>query len=197
MRKIPEVATDLHSQLSSITKGDTSVTKYFQRVKTLADTLAAIGQPLPSYEIASSLLNGLDSSYDPLVASISTHVDPLTLEDIYSHLLSFELHLEQHTTAVESTLGSATMATRNDHSRGCNNGCNSNQQRSQQPAPSQGRNHGHGRGASFSSDPCPTCQLCGKRCHIAPKCFHGFDISYQGSSPNMSAYFIVLKILLI
>ena len=80
----------LRSQLSSITKGNSSVTEYFQRVKTLADTLAAIGQPLPAYEIASSLLNGLDSSYDPLVASISTHVDPLTLEDIYSHLLSFE-----------------------------------------------------------------------------------------------------------
>ena len=179
----------LRSQLFSITKGNSSITEYFQRVKTLADTLAAIGQPLPAYEIALSLLNGLDSSYDPLVASISTHVDPLTLEDIYSHLLSFEQRLERHTANVESTMGSANMATRNDHSCGRNNGRNSNQQHSPQPASSRDRSRGRGRGSSFSSDSRPTCQLCGKTGHIAPKCFHRFDLSYQGSSPNMSAYF--------
>ncbi|KAF3967435.1 hypothetical protein CMV_008560 [Castanea mollissima] len=116
----------LHFQLSSITKGNSSITEYFQKVKTLGNNLAAIRQPLPAYEIASSLFNGLNSSYDPLMASISTHVDPQTLEDIYSHLLSFELRLERHITTVEFTVGSANMATRNDSSRGCNNGHNSN-----------------------------------------------------------------------
>ena len=86
-------------------------------------------------------------------------------------------------------MGSANMATRNDHSCGRNNGRNSNQQHSPQPASSRGRSRGRGRGSSFSSDSRPTCQLCGKTGHIAPKCFHRFDLSYQGSSPNMSAYF--------
>ena len=86
-------------------------------------------------------------------------------------------------------MGSANMATRNDHSCGRNNGRNSNQQHSPQPASSRGRSRGRGRGSSFSSDSRPICQLCGKTGHIAPKCFHRFDLSYQDSSPNMPAYF--------
>ena len=52
------------------------------------DTLAAIGQPLQDSEVVSYILGGLDSTYDSLVTSITTQVDPISLEDLFSHLLS-------------------------------------------------------------------------------------------------------------
>ena len=35
-------------------------------------------------------------------------------------------------------------------------------------------------GRGFST--CPSCQLCGRQGHVAPKCYHRFDPSFQGSS---------------
>ncbi|KAA8536399.1 hypothetical protein F0562_028877 [Nyssa sinensis] len=105
-------------QLSTVTKGGMSISDYFQTVKSLADTLAAIGHPLPDTEIVSYLLGGLDSSYDPIVTSIQTREDPIELEDIFGHLLTFELRLQQHTQVLEATIGSANVATRTDYSRG-------------------------------------------------------------------------------
>ena len=63
-------------------------------MKTYSDTLAVIGQPLQSHEFTTYLLGGLDTSYDAIVTSISTQVDKMSSEDMFNHLLNFELRLE-------------------------------------------------------------------------------------------------------
>lgn len=80
-------------QLATVRKGGMTISDYFQTVKSLADTLSAIGHPLPDAEIVSYLLGGLDSTYDPIVTSIQTRDIPMELEDIFGHLLNFELRL--------------------------------------------------------------------------------------------------------
>jgi hypothetical protein len=57
--------------------------------------LAAIEQPLQNHEFTAYLLGGLHTSYDAIVTSISTQVDKITSEDMFNHLLVFELRLEQ------------------------------------------------------------------------------------------------------
>ncbi|KAJ0972283.1 hypothetical protein J5N97_020242 [Dioscorea zingiberensis] len=86
-------------QLSTIQKKDLYVADYFNKVKYLADTLAAIGRPLEDEEIITYLLAGLDSEFDPLVTSVTTRIDSMSLNDIYTHLLSFEMRMEHHNTS--------------------------------------------------------------------------------------------------
>lgn len=85
----------IRMQLTSLKKNDMSMTNYFHKVKNLADTLSAIGQHLPDEEIVSYMLAGLDSDYDLLVTSITTRADPMTLTDLYPHMLSYKARKEQ------------------------------------------------------------------------------------------------------
>jgi hypothetical protein len=73
----------VHYQLATLKKGDSTVTEYFQKFK----SLAAAGQPLNDFELVSFLLAGLGSEFDPFVTSVTTRVDPLSLEELYAHLL--------------------------------------------------------------------------------------------------------------
>ncbi|KAJ0971876.1 hypothetical protein J5N97_019835 [Dioscorea zingiberensis] len=69
-------------QLSTIQKKELSVADYFNKVKSLTDTLSAIGQPLQEEEIISYMLAGLASDFDPLVTSVTTRTDPISLNDL-------------------------------------------------------------------------------------------------------------------
>jgi hypothetical protein len=70
----------IHYQLATIRKGDMSIADYFQKLTGLADTLAAIDQPLNEFDLVSFLLAGLNSDYDSFVTSVTTRVDPISLE---------------------------------------------------------------------------------------------------------------------
>jgi hypothetical protein len=85
----------VHFQLVTLKKGNSYVTDYFHKLKTLSDTLAACGQPLNDFEAISFLLAGLGSEFDPLVTSLTTLVDPISRDDIYGLLLAHEMCLEQ------------------------------------------------------------------------------------------------------
>lgn len=73
----------VHFQLATLKKGNSSVIDYFHNMKTLSDTLATCGQPLNDFETVSFLLAGVGSEFDPLVTSVTTRVDPISRDDIY------------------------------------------------------------------------------------------------------------------
>jgi hypothetical protein len=50
---------------------------------------------LNNFESVSFLLKGLGSDYDLFVTSVTTKVDPLSIDELYSHLLAHEMRLEQ------------------------------------------------------------------------------------------------------
>jgi hypothetical protein len=91
----------IHYQLATSKKGSASITEYFQSFKALCDNLAAAGQHLNDFERTSYFLAGLGSDYDPFVTSITTRLDPLSLDEIYGHLLAHEMRIEHHLTPVE------------------------------------------------------------------------------------------------
>ena len=80
---------------ASTKKGNLSIFYYFQKIRSFLNNLAAIGQPLQNHEFTAYLLGSLDTSYDAIVTSISTQIDKMTLEDMFNHLLAFELQLKQ------------------------------------------------------------------------------------------------------
>ncbi|KAL0008599.1 hypothetical protein SO802_010101 [Lithocarpus litseifolius] len=58
----------------------------------------------------------------PFVTSITTQVNPLSLDELYGHLLAHEQRLEQQQSAAKLSFSTANIATRNTTNRG---GCGS------------------------------------------------------------------------
>jgi hypothetical protein len=96
-------------QLSTLKKGSQSIVDYFQKAQGLAHMLASIGHTQTDVDIVSSILHGLGAEYDPLVTSITTRLEPVSLDDLYGHLLSYELRLEQHNAAVDISISTANV----------------------------------------------------------------------------------------
>jgi hypothetical protein len=83
----------LRMQLAPMKKNELSATDYFNRVKNLADNLAAAGAPLREDEIVAYILTRLLGEYDSLVTFVMTRAEPMSLSEVYTNLLSFEARL--------------------------------------------------------------------------------------------------------
>ncbi|KAJ0962959.1 hypothetical protein J5N97_028081 [Dioscorea zingiberensis] len=174
-------------QLSTLQKKDLSVTDYFHRVKNLADTLSAIGQPLQEEEIISYMLAGLGSDYDPLVTSVTTRTDTISLNDVYAHLMSYELRMEHHNTSfqIPVTGSAANVATRNNNRGG--SGSRSRGRGRGRSTPNRGVFSSRGISNFPRSNTRPVCQICGKIGHDALRCYQRFDHSYQPEDTHLAA----------
>uniref|UniRef100_A0A2N9E542 Retrotransposon Copia-like N-terminal domain-containing protein n=1 Tax=Fagus sylvatica TaxID=28930 RepID=A0A2N9E542_FAGSY len=184
---------NIHYQLATLKKGDSSVADYFHKFTHLTDTLAAVDQPLPPHEALSFLLAGLGSDYDSLVTSVKTQVQPMSLEDLYGHMLSHELRLAQHQPTVDLSNVSANFTNKGPSNRGGRGGRHSSNYFSNRSGRfSQNNQRGRGRGRQTHSYPSnrPVCQVCQKPGHAALQCYHRFDNTYTSeSTPQMQALF--------
>jgi hypothetical protein len=181
----------VHYQLVTLKKGKTFVADYFQKFTCLTDTLAAVNQPLNDFEAISFLIAGLGTDCDSFVTSVTTRVEPLTIEEIYGHLLAHEQRIQHQLSSVDVSLAGANFAAKGKPPRGgrgtrfSSSGrgyATSNTGRSSTPLhslPFRGRGRGHG----FSSSPRPVCQVYNKAGHIALDCYQRFNTSFQRDSP--------------
>ncbi|KAF5448747.1 hypothetical protein F2P56_029252, partial [Juglans regia] len=116
----------LRYQLATISKGSSSVSDYFGKVKHLSDTMSAAGSPLSPPKFISYLLAGLNSDYDAFVTSVTARVEPLSSEELYSLLLTHENRLSHSSHLPTPTNFSANFTSNSStHSRGSNRGSNS------------------------------------------------------------------------
>lgn len=162
----------IRMHLDNLQKKDMSTTDYFRKVKSLADTMAFISRPLEDEEAVCHMLASHGSEYDSLVTSMTTHADPVTLTDLYVHLISNDLRVE-HNNSMQ-VHSSANNVTRNQ------------QQNTYTPPKNYGHGHGRGGGGGRGSNNNgrPFCQVCGKPGHEALCCYHRFDQSYQVNEPQ-------------
>jgi hypothetical protein len=79
-----------HYDLVTMKKSSRSVVDYFQKAQHMSHNLAAIGEPLNDSELISYVLAGLTAKYDSLETFITTCIDPISLEDLYGNMLTFE-----------------------------------------------------------------------------------------------------------
>jgi hypothetical protein len=168
----------IYFQLATVKKGTNSIIEYFQTIKTLSDTLAAAGHPLNDFDSVSFLLKGLDSEYDPFVTSVTTKVDPLSIDELYGHLLAHEMRLEQQIPSIDVHPPVANITTRTSNFRG-RGGRSSNRGR--------GSFNNRRRGSNFSTDAAssrPICQICGKPGHTAVCCYYRQDQSESSQQPE-------------
>ena len=181
----------VHYQLTTLQKGDSTVVEYYHRFTILADTLAVVDHPLDNFELVSFFLASLGSEYDSLVTFVQTRADPLSIEDLYGHLLTHEIRLAHNQPAVDLSLANANFSAPTNSARGGRSGKPPTFFQSNRSSTNNNQriNRGRGRGGrGNSSSHRPTCQVCNKPGHAALQCYHRFDNSYTSEShPNMQA----------
>jgi histone deacetylase 1/2 len=192
----------IRSQLTSAKKKGVPAADYFRNMKMLADTLAAIGQPLKEEEVISYNLVGLGPNYDSLVTLLSVK-DDLMLDEIYSHLLAYEHRHEVQD--AEYSIGGGSSANFISRNQGRGNGGGApgghpggrgggNGGRGQGRGGGNGnggrgnggRNQGRGGNSGGNQGSHPVCQICNKVGHIALRCYSRFDHAYGGEEEHHS-----------
>jgi hypothetical protein len=82
--------------LATTQKGSATMADYFAKMKNYADDMAPSGQSLTEEEFTVYVLTGLDEEfYNPLVSSVVTRVEPISLSELYSQMLSYELSVNK------------------------------------------------------------------------------------------------------
>jgi hypothetical protein len=194
----------VHYQLATLKKGSLSIADYYRTFQTLCDALAIVGQPLNGIEKVSFLLAGLGSDFDPFITSVTNRAEPLSVDEIYGHLLSHEMRLEQHQATLDLSVAGANFATRGNlppHSFG--NYCGMRNSRGHQASghgfsfgnsrPLCGRGRGpsvRGFSSSNSHSNCPLCQVCNRHGHIALDYYNRFNESYCRDQPSQAQAYL-------
>lgn len=72
--------------------------QYLERIKSLADGLAAAGAPLDDLDLIAHILRGLPPAYDSFSTSIRVRADPIDLDTLHGLLVSEEIEILQRET---------------------------------------------------------------------------------------------------
>ena len=189
-------------QLQTLRKGTSNITDYLHRAKFIADSLAAIGYPVPDEDLILAIVGGLPKSYDNLYMHVTSNSDPTSTEELQSLMLSQEVRLESQeqddvpvnppTTAFVATKSSSSQPPRgqsNNRSRGRGQGrSRGNFNRSIYPS----SNTNNVQGSSMQSQQLAPCQIFNNVNHSALDCFYRMDHSYQGRPPPAKLAEIIL-----
>jgi hypothetical protein len=154
--------TNLGFALINTKKGNMSMSQYFTKMKGLADELATSRKILDDEEIVSYILNGLDSDYTPLVSSIMSRLEPVSVNELYAQALGFESQQAMLHEINQQFMSTANSAMRR---RGRGRGSSTRGGRS-----FSSRGHGRGRSTSSQKKDQPRCQICKKPNHEAIDC---------------------------
>ncbi|OMO54374.1 NB-ARC domain-containing protein [Corchorus capsularis] len=87
----------LRDELQSINKGSMSIEEYLAKIKSIADNLAAINNPISDSELVTRTLNGLPHTmeYQPIVVAIENRENPISFNDLKARLLVHEQRLKR------------------------------------------------------------------------------------------------------
>ena len=68
--------------LATASKGTSTVSEYFAKMKALADDMAAMECKLEDEELVSYILTGLDLDFDPVVSAVAARVEPIAVSEL-------------------------------------------------------------------------------------------------------------------
>jgi hypothetical protein len=80
--------------LANTKNGNTSTAEYFAKMRALGDEMNAAGRKLEDEELVKYILVGLDFEYNPVVSAVVARVKPISISELYTQVLAFEMRLE-------------------------------------------------------------------------------------------------------
>lgn len=185
---------NIRMAMANMQKGNMTAAEYFSKMRALADELASAGKQVDDDDLVSYLLAGLDIDYNPLVASVlgRSAADPITINDLYGQLLSYDTRMEMlhHSGAGGPGLQVNNAARRGrigsgQRGRGGSRGGRGSYRGVRGHGPrygpgggrgNQGASSDGGRGNQGGSS--TVCQICSKPNHTAQDCWYRFDSNY-------------------
>ncbi|XP_020677588.1 uncharacterized protein LOC110096148 [Dendrobium catenatum] len=128
--------------------------QYLNEVKSLVDQIAVAGGHIDEEDTILYILRGLPPNYQSFKASIRSMTQPLNLDQLYSFLITEEIHMALNlaSLAVTDTSNAVLFSScgRGRRSRGCS--------------------YGPTNSTKESPTNAPTCQICLKKGHTANDC---------------------------
>lgn len=82
--------------LATISKGNSTINEYFVKMKGLVYDMASAGRKLEDEELVSYILTSLDLEFNPVVSVVAARVEPITVGELYTQLISFKQRMEIH-----------------------------------------------------------------------------------------------------
>jgi hypothetical protein len=82
------------------------VSEYTSKMKSLADEMGSAKQAIDD-ELVSCILAGLDEEFNPVVSAIVARVEPVSVGDVHSQLLSFENRMELLHGGIQASVNAA------------------------------------------------------------------------------------------
>lgn len=196
--------------LSTMSKGTSSMSEYFVKMKGLAGEMASAGKKLEDDELVTFIVAGLGEDYESIITAITSYVEPIFVNELYAQLVAFEQRRDLHGSRSQSSANIATKGgrgrnssnyqqrnhggdgNRGDAGRGgfrCGGGGRGNGGRGHNGS---GNNRSGGGGRNFLVG--VFCQLCNREGHMVVRCFRRFHTNFTGppqksmSSTNTASY---------
>lgn len=85
----------LRSELRAITKGSRSIAEFIARIRTISESLMSIGDPVSHRDLIEVVLEALPEEFNPIVASVNSQSEIITLDELESQLLTQEARNEK------------------------------------------------------------------------------------------------------
>jgi histone deacetylase 1/2 len=146
-------------------------------MKSLADDMASAGKKLEDDELVSYILTGFDRDFDPVVTAVSTRVEPISVNELFTQLTSHEQRIDLRDNHSSVNLADKRGRGNNiNNTRGRGGGSRGGYGRGFQ----RGGRGGGGSGRRVPFQPDVFCQLCEKEGHAVIDCFKRFDSSFTG-----------------
>ena len=173
-------------------------------MKARANDLMAAGQAISDDELILYILGGLGPEFESIIVNLTSR-ESLTLQEVQYLLQTYEMKLENLSASAMLDISNSTAANMvhkesqsvfsghlgfqyNNRGRNFNLGrVRSYSQTGSNNTPQQfGGDKAYQQFGRFGK---PMCQICGKAGHIALKCYHRFDLSYQTTFASASHVF--------
>nr|XP_020177844.1 uncharacterized protein LOC109763407 [Aegilops tauschii subsp. strangulata] len=201
-------AINTRIELTNLKKGNMTMADYLSRIKSLTDEVACTTAALLNLETVSKILAGLDMEYNPVVSALVARVEPITVQELYNQLLSFDarLTLLHGGDLRQSSANSASRGRGRGHGhQGQNRGGGRGRGVPQGDGARSGGSYSYNNGGGYSSNnngggfnsnnsrrpssshPRPRCQLCKKSGHEVMDCWHHYDENYVPDALHVAA----------
>jgi histone deacetylase 1/2 len=159
------------------------VNEYLLRIKSIVNSLTAVGDFVSESEQVDSILEGLPEEFNSFVMMIYSRFDSPTVEDVEALLLLQEAQFDKFKQELANPSVSANVAHTEAHASDSNSDTASNEIGTEHYAAiaSRGRGRGKGRGGKGRGKAVATnqgkviCQICAKPNHDAINCWYRFD----------------------